>query len=118
MTGARPPPQEIVTKTITAIYIKEYTLTMNNTTLFDNMFAIEFNDDTPNDVLFEAAARADDLRAFAVEMTTDKIIHAKAQEVADYFESKFDFIFNIICERDLYDEFYKFHDSFGLCIEH
>ena len=99
MTGARPPPQEIVTKTITAIYIKEYTLTMNNTTLFDNMFAIEFNDDTPNDVLFEAAARADNLRAFAVEMTTDKIIHAKAQEGADYL-----ILFaNVVCMMNFTD---------------
>lgn len=113
MTGARPPPQGNRTK---QLFLKGVT-TMNDTT-FDNMFAIEFNDDTPNDVLFEAAARADDLRAFAVEMTTDKIIHTKAQEVADYFESKFDFLFNIICERGLYDEFYKFHDSFGLFIEH
>ena len=34
---------------------------MNNETFNDMLFTIDFNDDTPNDVLFEAAARADNV---------------------------------------------------------
>lgn len=85
---------------------------MDNETFINFLLAIDTNSDTLTDTeLFYAAARADDLRAFAVEMMNDKMIHTKAKEVESYYDTKFDFLYNIICERDLCEQFDTYRET-------
>ena len=89
---------------------------MSNETFINLLFSLDTNSDTMTDTeLFYAAARADDLRVFAVEMTKDKMIFTKAKEIESYYATKFDFLFTVIIERDLCEEFVKYRETSSVC---
>lgn len=91
---------------------------MRNEAFINLLLAIDTNSDTMTDTeLFYAAARADDLRAFAAEMSNDKMIFTEAKEIESYYATKFDFLFNVIIDRDLSEEFDTYREtSYGLWI--
>lgn len=92
---------------------------MNNETFINLLFSLDTNSDTMTDTeLFYAAARADDLRSFAAEMSNDKMIFTKAKEIESYYDTKFDFLISVIIERDLCEEFDTYREtSYGLWVD-